>query len=462
MLDADNLYQLGRRFYEHMRSYGYELTELPLIEPADLFLIKAGDQIADKLFTFDHRGTQLALRPEFTASAAYRYISLNAPTSSVVRWQFAGYVFKDDPFVRGNSPQQFSIGAELLGMDGVFAETEIISMATFGLKQQNITDVRLTLGHIGLLRSLFAQFGLDSRTEHLLLTYLPDLKHPTRGKTYVADQVEKLLSYGAIGSRVPRQEPASSMEVNQIFNLMLQEAEDGLATGGRTRQDISRRLFQKHQRSIERSQIIDAIEFLANWGQIAGMPDEAFAQIRALMPDSDETSTAALNQWQNLIHLLEQSGITATQINIQADLVRSWDYYSGIIFELTASDGTHLGGGGRYNELAKLLGSQQSVAAVGFAYYVDKIMAFHASSQTREALKCTLIISETTVPIAMHWADQLRARNISVQLLYRDQATRTPDKKLVMQEYGNVEYNGQIYPPELVDALVSDLKQTEK
>ncbi|MBZ0098216.1 MAG: ATP phosphoribosyltransferase regulatory subunit, partial [Taibaiella sp.] len=185
--DTEIIHLLNQQLYLHMRSFGYALVDLPLIEPADLFLIKAGDQIVDKLFTFEHRGAQLALRPEFTASAAYYYINTYKEHYPVARWQFSGYTFNDDPFSLENNKQQFSIGAEMIGMGGMFADAEIIGMAVSGLAKQNISNCQITLGHVGLLRRVLAHFGLDNRVEHFLLSHLHDLKNPSRGREHVIE-----------------------------------------------------------------------------------------------------------------------------------------------------------------------------------------------------------------------------------------------------------------------------------
>src|SRR5436309_10104975 len=99
-----------------MRLYGYELIDVPIIDSADLFLVKAGDQKINSLFTFDRQGKQLALRPEFTASAADYFAKTRSTT--VARWQFAGSVFEDKPHELSSEFEQLGIGAELIGLGG--------------------------------------------------------------------------------------------------------------------------------------------------------------------------------------------------------------------------------------------------------------------------------------------------------------------------------------------------------
>jgi histidyl-tRNA synthetase len=457
-----DFYRLNQELYEHMRSYGYELIDLPIIEPADLFLIKAGDQIVDKLFTFEHRGAELALRPEFTASAAYHYAAQYPHNSPTARWQFCGYIFKDDPFDVESKQQQFSIGAELIGMSGVLADAEIIGMAAVGLSKQNIVDYQITLGHIGLLRSALAHFQLDYRTEHFLLSHLSDLKNPSLGRAFVVEQIEKLFLYAPLIHNTSVSTGEAEGDIRQVFDLMLETTENDSPVGGRTRQDISRRLFQKYRRSLERSQIIAAIDFLIDWGQIIGTPEDAFAAIKALIPTDDEVSQQLLMEWRILIDLLDIYGISTRQMSIEPGLVRSWDYYSGTIFELSTRQGAHLGGGGRYDELGKLLGGKQSVSAVGFAYYVDELAKTGSTDKQIRQKDFVVIADRPSQYVAVRWANLLRQHDFDIQLLLEDSSNRPKNEYLYAQADGTMRFQDQTYTFETVDTLTNELKRTQQ
>ena len=456
---SHDFYQLSQQLYQHMRKYGYELVDLPIIEAADLFLIKAGDQIVDKLFTFDHRGVELALRPEFTASAAYHYAAKYPDRSPVARWQFGGYIFKDDPFDVESNRQQFSIGAELIGMSGVLADAEIIGMAALGLSKQSVANYQITLGHIGLLRSTLAHFQLDYRTEHFLLSHLQDLKNPSLGRDFVVEQIEKLFLYA------PLVRNSSTLEVEgdvqQVFDLMLETTGNDTTIGGRTRQDISRRLFQKYRRSMERSQIIAAIDFLVDWGQIVGPPDNAFAAIKALIPSNDDFSHEILSEWTTLIELLDIYGVSTNQINIQPGLVRSWDYYSGIIFELSTPQGGHLGGGGRYDELSKLLGGKQSVSAVGFAYYIDELVTLRSVDNKTKQRVITVLANPSSQYAAVRWANLLRQSDFDIQIVVENDANLSTNECLFAQADGTVRFKDRTYTFDTLAMLTDELKQTQ-
>ena len=50
------------------RSFGFEEVDAPVVEHAELFTRKAGEEIVEQLYHFDLHGRRLALRPEMTPS----------------------------------------------------------------------------------------------------------------------------------------------------------------------------------------------------------------------------------------------------------------------------------------------------------------------------------------------------------------------------------------------------------
>lgn len=170
--DVQPLRELASTLQDHMMQYGYETVETAIIEAADLFLTKAGDQIIQRLFTFEQQGRSLALRPEFTAAAAYHYAQQYelADQQPVARWQFNGFIFENDPTDLSRNYQRMSIDAELIGLSGPAADAEIISMALHGIQANSAQNLQIVVGHVGLLWQLMARFDLDSRTQHFLLS----------------------------------------------------------------------------------------------------------------------------------------------------------------------------------------------------------------------------------------------------------------------------------------------------
>ncbi len=453
--------RLVERLTDFMCLFGYQPVETPVIETAELFLTKAGYQIIDRLFTFDRLGQQLTLRPEFTAAALYRYISRFAATQPIVRWQFSGAVFEDAPARNSREYQHFSIGAELIGMDGPSTEAEIISMAAQGLDQSGVPDWRIVVGHVGLMRHLLQRFGLDAGSQRFLLAHLPDLKDTARGKAYVLQKLDLYLfgrGHTAAGD-IPRStDNHAEVGAEQLLDVLLRSTQRAVTMGGRTPEDIARRLLQKRQRAAERPQMIKALEFLERWSAILAMPDTAFAEIQGLLGSDDATAQRHLAHWREVLDLVHHYGIAADRIMIQPDLARSWDYYTGIVFELRTLQGRHVGGGGRYDELARLIGGDRDIPAVGFAYYVENLLSERELFEALPEARCVLVgISPATRAAGIRWVSELRVRQIAAQLLPTELTLAHP-AGLVIQSDGSAIWNAQVVTLDQLDELAAKVQ----
>jgi histidyl-tRNA synthetase len=438
---------LAARLDEFMTRYGYEKIETPIIQPAELFLTKAGDQIIHRLFTFERLGRQLALRPEFTALAAHTYVTQFAEDERpVVRWQFGGPVFED----ASGDYQRYSIGAELIGLGGAAAEAEIIALAANGAAERGLERWNLVIGHAQLMRVLLERFKLDNRTQRFLLHHLPALKQP--GKAYILEQLDKLL-LGKSGQEELGVESVSELSTQQMLDVLLDATQHGATMGGRTRHDIVRRLLQKRQRATERTQVVAALDFLEAWSAISASPEVAFGLIESMITPDDAEARRVLNEWRSVITLLSAYDIPASRIQIQPALARNWDYYTGIVFELWSDDGHHIGGGGRYDELAHLVGGQRDVPAVGFAYYVDQLLA--ALPEASPAAQASIMISASSdnFPSAIQWAQRLRSRGQTVVLL---EAEAADERAFSLQSDGSLRRGNQNYPT--VESLIDTLE----
>jgi histidyl-tRNA synthetase len=426
--------------------YGYQLIETPVIDSADLFLTRAGDQLITRLFTFERSGQQLALRPEFTAAAAHHYALFD--TQKIARWQFNGIIFEDDP--ASNHFQRMSMGAELIGMDGPAADAEIISLAASGIAKQNLQNWRLFIGHTGLVRHLLALFGLDRRTERFLLNHLATLKDLALGKDAVLAEFDRTLMGVAI-PQVAQDDAQSPDEIStqQMLNVLLDATQRGMTMGSRTQHDIARRLLNKHQRFTERQQVVEALDLLEQWVAISAPADEAFVSIEKLLPASDRTGQALLKSWREAVELLASYAIHSNQIVIQPHVARNWDYYTGIVFEIATDEGVRLAGGGRYDELVSLVGGQP-VPAVGFAYYLDQMLEYLAHEPASELQPFVILVNSANQRAASQLAFALRSRDISVVL---SNEAEPNGRTLTIDPYGSISTHSNIYAE--VNALIA-------
>ena len=113
--------------------------------------------------------------------------------------------------------------------------------------------------------------------------------------------------------------------------------------------------------------------------RILDSKEEKTKEVNQNAPDSISfLCPSCKKHFKEVLEYLEEMGI---QYNINKNLVRGLSYYTRTVFEIIeqggGEDGTSiaLGGGGRYDYLAKQLGSKKDVSAVGFSIGVDRIVA---------------------------------------------------------------------------------------
>ncbi|MCX6703644.1 MAG: histidine--tRNA ligase [Candidatus Zambryskibacteria bacterium] len=130
---------------------------------------------------------------------------------------------------------------------------------------------------------------------------------------------------------------------------------------------------------------------------------------------------AAAKEIVDLIELLSQRGVT--NVEFSPTLMRGFDYYTGIVFEVfdTHPDNRRsLFGGGRYNDLLDIFGAQK-IPAVGFGMgdvsvkdFLETHSLLPAYTHSAQVHICTLTTLQR--PSAFSLADTLRADGLNVSV----------------------------------------------
>ncbi len=123
---------LETAFRSTVERYGYGEIRTPLLEPTELFVRSVGettDIVQKEMFTLDHHGDSLTLRPEGTASAARAYVEHTVGAREpVTRWYYLGPMFRAERPQRGRYRQFYQAGCEVFGDPGPACDAEMIDM----------------------------------------------------------------------------------------------------------------------------------------------------------------------------------------------------------------------------------------------------------------------------------------------------------------------------------------------
>ena len=127
-----------------VESFGYSEYGASILEPADLYKAKTGEEIVnEQTYTFKDRGDrEVTLRPEMTPTVARMIAAKRREFSFPLRWYSIPNIFRYEQPQKGRLREHWQLNADIFGVEGIEAEIEIISIAhsimkEFGLKDEN-------------------------------------------------------------------------------------------------------------------------------------------------------------------------------------------------------------------------------------------------------------------------------------------------------------------------------------
>ena len=293
------------QFRQTAARFGFEEVDAPMVEHAELFIRKAGEEIVDQLYHFELHDRHLALRPEMTPSIARMVIAHQGGMRFPIRWFTVTQNWRYERMTRGRRREHYQWNMDIWGESGVEAEAELLSamFCVFDALGLARGKVKVRLNSRALLEESLRQGVLAQR---------PEAFEPL---CVVIDKIDK------IG---PEAVTEQLCDAGGPIGLSKDEAERVLEMLG--------------ARSLD-----DASRFV-------------------------EKDSAALADLRRLYEFLDAYGI-ADQVPFDASVVRGLDYYTGVVFEAFDVGGTlrAIAGGGRYDRLAETLGGKP-VPAVGFGF----------------------------------------------------------------------------------------------
>ncbi len=397
---------------------GYAQVDSPVLERSDLFQASFGQDLWQNLYAFHLHHRDLCLRPEYTASICRLYLDHYQNQPLPLRFQYAGPIFRYEAPGRSRYRQHTQMGIELFGGNSVAADAEMMQLACDVLHQFRISQYRLELGHIGVASGFINRLHLDDHAARLLLSLMEQINRFEDGERIAQERLEAL--YPANEKLADENTIASGMETRYITSLL---GGMSIAFGDDdARREVVERFLWKMGRSEQRRQILYALEFLRALHAVSGPPPDVFGALRDLL-DRYKLAPEPLIELQQLVAIIEQTGVPAKQIVLNLSLGRGVSYYTGLVFEIHAqeNDGfdTQLCGGGRYDRLMRAVGSARDINACGFAFGVERLLSLVPASElpTLDITQALVIpVSEMEMPYALQVARKARAQGIRTEV----------------------------------------------
>ena len=347
------------RFRAVARAFGYEEVDAPVVEHAELFTRKAGEEIVQQLYHFELHGRRYALRGEFTPSLARMVLARRGALRLPLRWFAIPQCWRYERMQRGRRREHYQWNMDVWGEPRVTAEAELIAAVFQALDALGVPagEVRVRVSSRALLEEALRASVLRGRPDAFPALCVAIDKLDKIGP----DAVVELLTDPAGLVRLPRPDAAHVVAWLGVRDL-----------------------------------------------------DEA---VRQAPPGS-----AGADALRELFELCAAYGV-ADRVAFDASVVRGLAYYTGIVFEAfdRAGELRAICGGGRYDRLLETLGGSPLPAA-GFGFgdaVIQELLAERGllPELRRELDAVVFAFGDGERAAAVALAGALRAEGASVELV---------------------------------------------
>ena len=350
---------------------GFDHIAPDIIQPADIFLERSGEDIRARTFVFtDPSGAEMCLRPDLTVPACRYHLSHEKNPGAERRYCYLGPAFRfPDELL---SPQEFTqAGLEWFGAAKPrAAEARVLKLTISALEAAGLSRYRVTFGDLGLFSALLEDTDMPQR-------WRQRLRHHFWRPAAFRDLLDSFCA-----GRGARRTSISPLVDRVAEGNALAVAEAEIAgrqlplVGGRELPEIAARLSNKaadrQETPLARAKADTLNAYLAIAGEASGI-DAAFSAI-----EGGKRFEAARADYAQRLFEMEELGLNPRRFHFAAGFGRELEYYTGFTFQIEA-DTPHgpvaVAGGGRYDNLLSDMGSPVPVPAVGCAIHTDRLQA---------------------------------------------------------------------------------------
>lgn len=147
--------------------FGYVEYGASILEPTEIYTEKSGAEIVnEQTFTFLDRGSRsVTLRPEMTPTLARMIAARRRNLKFPLRWYSIPNLFRYERPQRGRRREHWQLNCDLLGIAGIEADIEIISltyaiMKEFGARDESF-EIRVNNSSVDSLKKIGSNLVFD-------------------------------------------------------------------------------------------------------------------------------------------------------------------------------------------------------------------------------------------------------------------------------------------------------------
>ncbi|HPS21581.1 MAG TPA: histidine--tRNA ligase [Candidatus Paceibacterota bacterium] len=264
---------------------------------------------------------------------------------------------------------------------GIGEGTDIVDKEIYSLKTKGGDHLALRPEHTAPLMRSYIEHGMQNLPQPVLFyQYGPSFRHDNpqagRYRQFWQFDLDSLGSDKSIMDALVIKAGVSILKEAGAENISIDinSIGDKECRGAYIKELVS--YYKKHLKDLP---AVDRERLKKNPLRILDSKDPKTKEINEGAPDSVSfLCSSCKKHFKEVLEYLEEMGIP---YNINKNLVRGLSYYTRTVFEVIEEKGTEEGGpiaiagGGRYDYLAKQLGSKKDIPAVGFSVGVDRVVA---------------------------------------------------------------------------------------
>lgn len=358
---------------------GYGYVEPEILQPADIFLDRSGEDIRTRTYVFtDPDGQELCLRPDLTVPTCRYHLEHGGGSKDVARYCYRGPAFRFQPGGHDDlRPREFDqIGIEHFGSaDAEATEAEVIALAVDAVRQAGLETFQVKIGDLGLFNRMLDTIAMPERWRRRLRHdfWRPQAFHETLARLSgdPSALLDRELEFmGGVISERPGETAATLDQLLSLRAIPL--------VGGRSVSEIAERISEKAADRNAPPLPQDSTKLIQDYISVAGRPRDALHRIMNLIVAAKLDLSTSLAAFARRITLMQERGIAVDSCRFLAEFGRNLEYYTGFVFQIecdTPSGPMPIAGGGRYDTLMSDIGAQRPVPAVGCAIHTERLLA---------------------------------------------------------------------------------------
>ena len=356
---------------------GYRRIAPAILQPAEPFLDLSGEDIRKRMYqTTAPGGGEFCLRPDLTIPVSRDYLASPA-AGKPAGFCYLGPVFRH----RADAGAEFlQAGIESFGRtDVAAADAEMLALGLEATAHYGLATPDIQIGDVALFAALIAALDLAPAWKRRLTkdfnrknNLAQDLDRLVLGGTNGRPEYQGVLA--ALAGSDPKGARALVTDLLSIAGIN--------AVGGRSVGEIADRFLEQAALGVSASLPRDLRTLIERFLAVAGDPDSAAAELRALAAEANMKLDIELDLFESRAGFLDARGVDVSRIRFSTAFSRGFDYYSGFVFELTdpSRTGDPLVAGGRYDALLTRLGAAEPIAAVGFAVWIERLAIYEGAA----------------------------------------------------------------------------------